>query len=379
MPAARAVYAVMQVPVFACIICAGGMLITFPQESASLFADYRGCAPAGAVQLQRFCLYASEQPKSLGALLVVLALLTFWSFAEVSRVIGFLAFIYRFMLVLNGTSAVAAAGVLAVGGLLMSESRRATGGEDAQAQVAKLVPEWAPPLLLFAGGVMLVMSLLAYIGLSRRLERVLYLHVFLSTAIWLTLTVGAARCAALPPARDASPSSSTARASPRSDPPALRARASHGRLRAAQPPRLRPNPVARPLTSRPLVRARRQRMHVSELGYIAAAHKLSVACTVVLVLLLLVLNVAGSLHMILEIRRQGISFSELVDSADYTMGYKLRNNLGAPLPVLKPIQKIVGSTTQTRNEPIPFSLELDEQDERRFHTTVNAKAFFAPR
>lgn len=97
-----------------------------------------------------------------------------------------------------------------------------------------------------------------------------------------------------------------------------------------------------------------------------------------LVLLLLVLNIAGSLHMILEIRRQGISFSELVDSADYTMGYKLRNNLGAPLPVLRPIQKIVGSATHKRNEPVPFSLEVDDHDER-YHATVNAKAFFAPR
>lgn len=186
----------MQVPTFACIICAGGMLLAFPEESASLFVEYGGCVPAGAAQLHRTCLYASQQPKSLGAMLVVLALLTLWSFAEVSRVIGFLAFIYRFMLVLNCSSAVAALGVVGVGSLLLSEARRATGGAAAQEQVAELVPSWAPSLLLFAGLVMLLMSLLAYIGLSRRLEKLLYAHVFLSGAIWLTLAVGAARCVA---------------------------------------------------------------------------------------------------------------------------------------------------------------------------------------
>lgn len=128
--------------------------------------------------------------------------------------------------------------------------------------------------------------------------------------------------------------------------------------------------------------SRRQRAHVRELGVLAVAHKLSVACVVVLVLLLLVLNIAGSVHMLLEIRRQGISFAELVNSAEFTSGRRLRDNLGSPLPILKPLRKAAGGTSQTRSEPVvpPFSLELDDNDSaERYHATVNAKDFFAPR
>lgn len=354
--AACAAFAVLHLPGFACLACAGGMLLAFPDESASLFVEYGQCAPLRASQLARACLYASRQPESLGALLLALAALWLCSFAEASRVIGFLAFIYRFMLALNCASAAAGLAVFAAGGWLYSEAQRATGGEAAQAQLAQLVPEWAPPLLVLAGLVMLVMSLLACVGLMKRMERLLYVHVFCSLAIWLTLAIGALRCArALPAAaaRCAQPQGARARG------------------RSSRRPLFAPRAHAR--------RAHRQRMHVRELGSLASAHKLSVACTVVLVLLLLVLNVAGSVHMLVEIRRQGVTFSELVDSADYTVGRKLRDNLGAPLPLLRPMRRAVRPAAHGSAEPAPFSLELEEQRGEHFHATVNAKAFFGAR
>lgn len=122
---------------------------------------------------------------------------------------------------------------------------------------------------------------------------------------------------------------------------------------------------------------------MDELTYLAAAHKLSVACAAVLMILLLLLNVCGSIHMILELRKQGITFVELVSTADYTMNFKLHNALGgSALPsVHNPLDLLRrGGQAQAQHQMNPAALSLELEDSvERYHATLDAKAFFSPR
>ncbi|KAJ1625891.1 hypothetical protein T492DRAFT_1036447 [Pavlovales sp. CCMP2436] len=311
-------FAVVQVPVFSCLMPAAGMLLTFPEQAKELFLEYRACAPA--TQLQAACLSASEKPNGLGAMLLVLSLLLVWSYAEVSRVIGFTGFITRFMVIVNIASAVAGVGVLGVGVLLLG-AQSSTPAEQS-AEMAQVVPEWAPALLLAGGIVMLLLSALAFLGVSQQLEKVLYAHVALSIGVCLMFTVGSAR----------------------------------------------------------------QSAHMSDLTGLAAEHRLSVACCTVLVVLLLILNVSGSIHLLVEIRRQGLTFTELVQTSDYSMHLKMRNHFGTPLPIGNPLLGRAGggrsgavASQGTRGGPpaIPeFTLELEDSNER-YHSTINSNAFFS--
>jgi multisubunit Na+/H+ antiporter MnhG subunit len=191
---ARAAFAAVLLPCFSCVMSCAGMLLTYPAESTALFEEYVLCSPTPRIQSS--CAYAATKPQSFGTLLLLLALLFVWAFVEVSRVIGFLAFLIRYMKIVNAFTGVVGVCILGVGIMLLGEvsSAAASTDPDRSAGISALVPEWAPGLLVFAGLVTLLLSLLALIGLSRKKDNVLYAHAILSVCVCIVFIAGAARC-----------------------------------------------------------------------------------------------------------------------------------------------------------------------------------------
>eukprot|EP00307_Rebecca_sp_RCC1486_P005255 CAMPEP_0119429168 /NCGR_PEP_ID=MMETSP1335-20130426/41746_1 /TAXON_ID=259385 /ORGANISM="Chrysoculter rhomboideus, Strain RCC1486" /LENGTH=240 /DNA_ID=CAMNT_0007454881 /DNA_START=527 /DNA_END=1247 /DNA_ORIENTATION=- len=237
-------------------------------------------------------------------------------------------------MVVNVFSAIAGAGVVA--GAILLLVRVSGSGHAAIVAVQQHVPEWLPPLMLLAGGAMLVLSILAHVGIAYRRPGMLVAHAILSA---LSI-IGVVALAAWP------------------------------------------------------------HSHFSDLKHVAAAHKLSVTCVTVLVCVLLMVNLGGTLHVLVRIRREGLSFQQLVHNAEDEMFGKLRSqrnmagagagrahSAAAGLPG-GPTNDVLATSVASelwRPAPAPdaagktgFSIELEDVPQRRYHETVSSRDFFAP-
>lgn len=152
-------------------------------------------------------------------------------------------------------------------------------------------------------------------------------------------------------------------------------------------------PRAHPPPPRRAAPRRRPHSHFSDLKHIAAAHRLSVGCVAVLVCTLLLVNFGGTVHVLLRIRREGLSFQQLVLSAEEEMVGKLRSqrrpaaadamrSAGARGPgreagALQPAE-LSRPASGGDMGPHRFSIELEDMRPDRYHATVSSSDFFAP-